>query len=238
MEVCDDIAYCLSDIEDGIEKQLTDFRTMKEYLVLRVRSGSQPKILSELLSAAEDIDQSIRGSALLQKTKFLKFKIALVRRLIDMAVKAFVQNHQAILDGSHFGSILNTDEGTLLGELKNFAREHLFCSKEAYDLELLSNSVIKGLLESFLPLLSMETNDFQGVVDRTAEYGKLELEKRLCMMLPKRHVQNYRWQTTERTHPEPALRAHLVLDYIAGMTDTHALEVFQILNGVKATARA
>jgi len=238
MEACDDIAYCLSDIEDGIEKGLTDFRTMEEYLDDRVKSESQGEMLSTLLSTAKDIDSSICGTSLRQKTKFLKFKIALVRSLINMAETAFVDNCGAILDGSHRRPLLSTDEGTVLGELRNFAKDYLFSSKEAYDLELLSNAVIKGLLESFLPLLKMRAYDFQRVLEGKTENGKRELEKRLCMMLPGRHVQNYRWQTSEMAHPEPALRAHLLLDYISGMTDTYALEVFQILNGVKATARA
>ena len=238
MEACDDIAYCLSDIEDGIEKGLIDFRTVEEYLSKRVVAATETSALSTLLTEAKNIDSSISGPSLVQKTVFLQFKIALIRTLINKAETSFVENYEPILRGSHRAPLLNTDDGTILGELKHFAREYIFSSKEAYDLELLSYSVIKGLLESFLPLFKMKTESFERVVDRKTKYGELELEKRLCMMLPGRHVQNYRWQVKEGLHPEPALRAHLFLDYISGMTDTHALEVFQILNGVKATARA
>ena len=238
MEACDDIAYCLSDIEDGIEKELVDFRTVEEFLAARVVDTNDASTLSRLLAVAKDIDPSICGHSLQQKTMFLLFKIALVRTLANKAEEAFVENLKPILDGSHHEPLLSRDGGTILGELRSFAEEHIFSTKEAYDLELLSNSVINGLLESFLPLFKLETESFQKVLDRKTERAELELEKRLCMMLPARHVQNYRWQVKEGVHPEPALRAHLLLDYVSGMTDAHALEVFQILSGVKATARA
>lgn len=238
MEACDDIAYCLSDIEDGIEKGLADFRSVDEYLSDRVKSGELWQTLPNLLSWAKQIDPSIRGQALVDKTKFVRFKIVLIRNLIDTAVDTFVDNCDAILMGKYHRPLLGTEDTTILGELKSFAKQYLFASKEAYDLELLSNAVIKGLLDSFLPLLRMEGYEFQNVLEGKTDYGKRELERRLCMMLPGRHVQNYRWQLEEGKHPEPALRAHLILDYISGMTDTHALEVFQILHGVKAKVRA
>lgn len=238
VEACDDIAYCLSDIEDGIEKGLVSFQTVEEFLTKRVVQQDEATTLSTLLAKAKEITPPIYDGSLLQRTIFLQFKIELVRTFIDRAEEAFAVNYDAIMSGAFRTPLLPTGEGTILGELKHFAKENIFSSKEAYDLELLSNSVIKGLLDSFLPLFTLKTETFHKVLGRKTEYGELELEKRLCLMLPKRHVQNYLWQVDEGSHPEPALRAHLFLDYISGMTDTHALEVFQILNGVKATARA
>lgn len=238
MEACDDIAYCLSDIEDGIEKGLVDFSSVAEYLTNRVVDPTDANTIISILEEAKSYNSSSYGLLLAQKTMFLQFKIALVRALINKAKAAFLEDLRPILEGSHSEPLLSSDAGTILGELKNYAMDYIFSSKEAYDLELLSNAVIKGLLESFLPLFKMGTESFQKALNRRTERGELELEKRLCLMLPGRHVQNYRWQVQQNQQLEPALRAHLFLDYISGMTDTHALEVFQILSGVRARVRA
>jgi dGTP triphosphohydrolase len=38
-------------------------------------------------------------------------------------------------------------------------------------------------------------------------------------------------------YPEPFHRMHLVVDFVAGMTDTYALKIFRILSGITTSVR-
>ena len=122
-----------------------------------------------------------------------------------------------------------------------FAHKHLFKSKQAYDLELCSYKVLQGLLDRLEPLLVLNTEEFLRLVKDwdAIEKGKMVLEKKLFLLIPPKHLLAY--QSDLEIHGknlEPILRAHLIVDYISGMTDNHALHVYQLLSGISARVRA
>jgi dGTPase len=63
----------------------------------------------------------------------------------------------------------------------------------------------------------------------------LDLEMRLAHMLPPVAIRAYRQKIDEDDSPlsEWHHRAHLILDYICGMTDHFALKTFQLLSGIR-----
>jgi dGTP triphosphohydrolase len=46
-------------------------------------------------------------------------------------------------------------------------------------------------------------------------------------------VAAYEWFTSRDGDLEPFYRAQLVVDYIAGMTDSHVLKIFNMINGTQ-----
>ena len=239
MEAADDIAYCISDIEDGIEKNIITERDFFEELKKEFDkcglTGEFP--LGDFdwskLDKKDNIDR-------LEGDEFFNFKVSYTQQSIIKAVEFFCSHLSSIFEGkvkSLFPD--NSDESKALDCLKNLARKKLFRSPEAENSEIAGLQIVSGLLEKFKPLLICSEENFNLLRDAretpSAVFGKnLDVEWRLFNRLPKKHLQSYLDQKegTEK-YPEWYLRAHLIVDYISGMTDTFAFEQYQLLSGIK-----
>lgn len=245
MEASDDIAYCLSDIEDGIEKKIITSDMFFEYLQDEVRTAFKtkeitPKEKSSILEKIKSFTPKKNRNFVKDDSYFIDFKIGFTRWLIDEAVKNFMSQNDKILNGTYGDSLLSNKSiaGKLLSYVKKIARRYLFSSKEAFDIELSGYTIVHQLLKSFLPLLKVDSIEFEKILNDEVEKGKFEYEKRLAWLLPKKHFKVYRHMLDKGDVSERILRIQLVIDYIAGMTDTHALKVFQILKGIKIGVRS
>ncbi len=61
----------------------------------------------------------------------------------------------------------------------------------------------------------------------------LDFELRLLRRLPKNHIKKYILSVEADPSNEIIYRAHLIVDYISGMTDDFALEMYQLLEGIR-----
>jgi dGTPase len=237
MEAADDIAYCISDIEDGIEKRIltaADFFHELDDEWQKQREARDPANFP-----LGHIDKTLEG-----KECFFFFKTSYSRQAIKAAQKSYLEKEKELLSGKH-SSLFPDDslEGKATKCLKNVARQRLFRSPEAENPELAGYRIIEGLLQSFEPLLSCTESDFQKLLaaldNPSAAAGKgLDLHWRLFNKLPKKYVQTYQDHLKKpfgKGIPEWYFRAHLVVDFIAGMTDMFALELYQTLNGIRLT---
>ncbi|MDP2308942.1 MAG: dGTPase [Pseudomonadota bacterium] len=237
MEAADDIAYCLSDIEDGIEKGIL----------------GQEEALRRLNEAWDSLERPPGSTNLIEhyadgKSDFFLLKVKLTRHLVESAAAEYTKHHAKVLEGSA-GSLLDSDdvpsdEVLALKALKRFARKHLFRNYDAESVELAGYATITGLLERYRPLLTCTSEDMERV-EAFIEKGKKlgdgkELLVRLYNRLPKKYRAAY-WHARQNVAAKGAgaglaewhLRAHLIVDYVAGMTDEFALQEYQMLSGIK-----
>jgi dGTPase len=252
MEAADDIAYCMSDIEDGIEKNILSAGEFLEEVVHEWRGMNGESHVFPLLEdkrkrALEQHKErcaklSLSERADLDQEEFFEFKSSYAREAINVAIKAFITNADRISDGS-LPSLFeeNTDAGRALQCLKNVARRKLFRSQEAENPELAGYKIITGLLDGFQPLLECSKENFDLLREAKSKPSvlkekRLDLEWRLFNKLPRKHLQAYEDQLEEfdsKIYPEWYLRAHLLVDFISGMTDRFALQTYQLLNGIR-----
>lgn len=243
MEAADDIAYCISDIEDGIEKGIVSERQFalelsRIWRVKLFKRESTPSI--DLMSIAGcDTQQGLRGF------DFFKFKTNFTRTLIDRAATIYAERHNDIINGNMRELFEEgSDERLLLDSLKELARRLLFRSLDVEKIELAGYSIIRGLLESHRVLLECSLPCFFRLVECLTRPNALQhedgldVEWRLMHRLPTKYVTVYKHALSKETksgvYPEVEWfhRAHLIVDYITGMTDRFALDTFQILTGV------
>ncbi|MCP3957170.1 MAG: dNTP triphosphohydrolase [bacterium] len=223
MEAADDIAYCLSDIEDALKKRV-------------VSEGEVRRDLSETLLRHWPDSVKVPANAR-RGARFLLFRFSFTRWLVQRAVAIFCGNSDSLSDGSFAKPLLDCDQEArmALDKLKGFTRRRIFIAPEAVDIELSGARVVEGLLDAFRDLLRLDPDAFQNVLDSIESGGRRdwEIETRLAALLPTKQILTYRALVSEKSRLEPVWRTHLILDYISGMTDGHSLKVFQMLRGIQ-----
>ena len=209
MDTADEIAYSMSDLEDGLEKRIITDDDLK-------------KIFGET---------SFPNGVL---KPFIAFKTRVINQAVTAAAETFSKGLEAVLAGEDFELIDPGSEiGELLGKVNQFARDRIYSDDAAEKVELAGRSVIKGLLNHFGELIKLPEEDFADLVRNDGKAIKekgLDFQIRLYRRLPKSYCEKY---TAEERGTELQRRAHLIVDFISGMTDDFALETYQILEGIR-----
>lgn len=209
MDAADDIAYSMSDLEDGLEKQI---------------------ISMEDLSRAFGTDRFVEGSV----DAFVRFKTGVINQAVEKVADSFVSNLDAILQGEEVKLLpTSSDIGALIKKVNEYAKMHIYTDKSAEQVELAGRSVIRGLLDHFGVLRDLSAADFATLLaeDSDAIRNKhLDFHIRLLRRIPKSYRNKYRF---EPKGDEQVRRDHLLVDFVSGMTDDFALESYQILQGIR-----
>ncbi len=224
MEAADDIAYCLSDIEDALEKGVVSQDAFRVFIAAEGHERHWPK---------ENVAKWSRHGA------FIEFRTRSTRWLVDRAAELFLSNRQEALSGELRQPILDLDDECrrFLRSLKKFARENIFFSPEAVGVELSGFHIVTGLMDAFSPLLDVSREDFALAVEkrlRADSASQLALQSRLASLLSSKHRLAYSEAVDANGGMEPVFRLHFLVDYVAGMTDSHALRVFHTVRGFPA----
>ena len=126
----------------------------------------------------------------------------------------------------------DSEIGGLLAKVKGFAKAEIYSHPSAERVELGGRSVISGLLTHLRALLDLEEAEFLALLESKESPAKKELQfhQRLLRLLPTAYKEKYR---IARKGDEKDRRAHLIVDFIAGMTDDYALQTYQVLQGIR-----
>ncbi|WCP79341.1 dNTP triphosphohydrolase [Vibrio harveyi] len=279
MEASDDISYCISDIEDGIEKGIIQEPEFKKDILNSISAIGEQFVDNTILSALEKSLSPKPESAI---GPFLNFKTCLSNFLVDSVANKFVKHYQAFLDFEITEEIIaeGTIEYALLDALKVYTGKYLFTSSEAECMELSGFAIISGILEEYEALLTLDKekflhlvrNDYSGI-----KKNNLHIHRRLFNRLPQKHLNAYKCSVIGKSIPvlkkellderniedeqeqrdvlekdfddyfdsifadnygsvessiEWNLRAHLVVDFVSGMTDQFSMEFFHMLKGI------
>jgi len=232
MEAADDIAYCLSDIEDGIEKNIISFQELIEHIQKNVNS------LCETHRTFWEQVKKHANKDSLPTSQFIALRTFLINKSTSTAADHYAANEADILDGSFSESLLDksSSEYAILEIIREFVSKNVYTAREAEMLELAGNSAISGILEKLKPILDLPKDSFDALLNEDNKQIKnlgLHTEKRLLHLIPTQCKKCYRSQTLASPHLEWFNRAHLVIDYISGMTDDYALDIYQKLAGIK-----
>lgn len=209
MDASDEIAYSMSDIEDGLEKLILSEDDLKK-----------------------EFGGEYFGSGAIKP--FVAFKTKIINMAVSEAASSYVDNIEGILSGESVDLVSRRSEaGDILRRVKQLAREQIYTDEAAERVELAGRSVIKGLLNHFGELISLPEEQFSALLrndSREIRNLGLDFQARLLRRLPRSYCEKY---TDASRGKEIVRRAHLVVDFISGMTDDFALETYQILEGIR-----
>ncbi|WP_075123019.1 dGTPase [Burkholderia paludis] len=239
MEAADDISYCLSDIEDALEKNIIRGQDFVKWLKRKTDPEANTTIKAILLRLPDDVDSPQENTSSL--AWYVTFRTTVTNALVNEGARLFIRHQQAILDGTYFDLLDKSDTADqLLGAVKGFSREYLYTSRVVRQREILAYEVVTGLLDRFGILLDLRADQACDLL-KGQPVANLEhvLAPTLCSFLGKKQILAYRHavDTNPGTVSDPAereiaewfARAHLLADYVSGMTDDYAIASFQRL---------
>jgi dGTPase len=252
VEAADDISYCISDMEDGIDQgvfTVSDF--FSELQVWIDKPDSKQPALVDLRKTAQKRSDDAKGTKDSGEAKdhFMRFKTDFSRTMIEEAAKAYGDGSASdIRNGSRPGLLDETDAEDLLETLKGVARKFLYIDEKVQRPFLAGLRIVHGILDQYGELLELTREDFTLLrnawksADRTAVHKKkLHTLLPLLDRLPAHYLDVYDSSLKEaeslKEWGEDAwewfCRAHLIVDYLSGMTDDFAYRSYQVISGAK-----
>lgn len=245
MDAADDIAYCLSDIEDGVEKGVITVRDfvqhLKEYVEGETEGG-----MEELKKLLNEIELGLRPKVSMESKLLWAPLRSRLNRMISTTIGArFVRNHEN-KEVAHYGdSLVSPEDGkrSLLNHVKNFAKEHLYSCDVVMRREMAGHSILTTLLESYKELMNCSLPRFRSIIDGQKidkDEKPITVQRALVRRLPSKYMKIYdlhcatvKGQPLELLH-ERIFRIRLILDYITSMTDDFARRSFVLVSGHEA----
>jgi dGTPase len=258
VEAADDISYCISDMEDGIDQEMfTPFQFFDEI----VNRWSPANDLKDLLKDARDWRDEIldkKKDVGLAKDLFFKFKTSFGATMIKKAADLYGDGNSEDIKKGTRSDIFECKDGkdakALLDCLKTIAREYLYPKHKVERPFLAGLNVVHGILESFGKLLRLTQEQFSILREawRSGERGEvksqnLETLLPLLDLLPLHYLEVYDYGVAfedQSNEEAPSMgkkwgqenwewfcRAHLIVDYLSGMTDDFAYRTYQVISG-------
>ena len=198
VEAADDICYQMMDIEDAYKLKLLTPREAKELYLLFLDEKKQQRV-EEVFSFVSDENEQI---AYLRAT--------VIGILIKECTKVFIDNEEAILEGTFEGALIKHISSPLneaYQQCSKVAFEKIYRSRDVLDIELAGFYVISTLLELMIDAVQSP-------------------EKAYSQLLINRVSSQY-----DIKAPTLYGRIQAVLDYLSGMTDVFALDLFRKIKG-------
>jgi len=248
VEAADDISYCIGDMEDGIDQGIiTPGQVFAELSPWIVRTDKAPTLadLREILrDAQEKVISADLGGA---KDLFTVFKTSFTAAMIEECALAYGDGSaEDIQTGTREGLLDHSDAEDLLEILKSIARRFLYPADRVQRPFLAGLRVIHGILDEYGRILFLTQEQFALLREswrapdrrRVSDEG-LETLLPLLDNLPPHYLDVYDSSVADNISKEKwgretwelFCRAHLILDYLSGMTDDFAFHMYQVISG-------
>ncbi|WP_281647669.1 dGTPase [Parendozoicomonas sp. Alg238-R29] len=238
MEAADDIAYCIADLEDAVDKGILNLKQLQQLLQEEWDNQCKRAGLGFSRYLPGIVDQALDDNA--SSHLFVtRFRTRLVKDLVDYATIRYCDHHQAIFDGSQDEPLIDggSEQHLALLTLKWVARKHVFSQPEVETPELRGYAALMGLLDIYRPLLEISRESFTEIVN--GEPNKHFIVQRLYHRLSGKHREAYNSALADLEGSDDELRAlewyyrcRLIIDYMSGMTDNFVLDEYQCLSAI------
>ncbi len=216
LESADDIAYMMADIEDAFKKGILNNEILRGVLIkyLNLTNEKENEILLSLGEIEVDRDYPKPW-----EIKMQIFRKRMHNFMMDEVIETFMYHYEDIMAGRYERELLECSDAV---HLKNAFQEILgiiIGDKDVIKLEIAGDRVLRVLLREFTNAVISPKRDMPGTK-----------EAKLYRLMSS----NYRFIKERYPYKNPLYNElRLVTDFICGMTDSYALELYHSLNAIK-----
>jgi dGTPase len=216
LEAADDIAYSAADIEDGIKLGIINIFDVREIFFknLTVNKDIVINKIDELIKLYSE--RNLNKSIIIQK-----FRIHTQRIMIEEIINSFIDKYDEIMNGELEEEIIDISKASDIRKAYKKLQYKVFDDKNIVKKEIAGWEAIYGLLKIFTkasesPNFKPEGNTY---------------ESRLYKMISSSH--RIVFEEVETYKNEEYKKLQLIVDFITGMTDSYAINLYQELKGIK-----
>lgn len=216
LEAADDIAYSAADIEDGIKLGIINIFDVRDIFVknLTVNKESVIKKIDELIKLYSE--KNLNKSIIIQK-----FRIHTQQIMIEEIINSFQDKYEEIMNGELEEEIIDISKASDIRKAYKKLQYIVFDDKKIVKKEIAGWEAIYGLLKIFIKASESPNFTTQGNT----------YESRLYKMISSSH--RIVFEEIEGYENFEYKKLQLVVDFISGMTDTYAINLYQELKGIK-----
>ncbi len=203
VEAADDISYQIMDVEDAHKLGILS----TEQTVSLLMSFFNPDEDSSFISKKDSIFKDVTDTN--EQIAFLRASV--INHLVNNVSTVFLENEERILSGEFPGSLVNYLPETSKQAIKtcgDVAWEKIYNHHSVIEIEITGYNVLNTILNNFITAL----------FDSSADYSK-----KLLSLLPLQYKEQ---------HADDYSKIRSILDFISGMTDLYALDLYKLIKGI------
>jgi dGTPase len=204
VEAADDICYQIMDIEDAHKLNILTTQETKELLLSFYHPERDKKCLERISETCQEVTDINEQIAYM--------RAGVIGKLIADCVKVFVDHYEEIMEGKFQSSLIKkVDEVSLLAYEKctKVAITRIYRHRSVVEIELAGYKILGTLLDEFV----------NAVFESKSFYAK-----NLLSLIPEQY------DVGEGSDYEKMMS---VLDFISGMTDVFALDLYRTIKGIE-----
>lgn len=216
LEAADDIAYSAADIEDGIKLGIINIFDVREIFIknLTVNKDIVINKIDELIKLYSE--KNLNKSIIIQK-----FRIHTQRIMIEEIINSFVEKYDEIMNGQLEEEIIDISKASDIRKAYKKLQYKVFDDKNIVKKEIAGWEAIYGLLKIFTKASESPNFKPEGNTYESRLYKMISSSHRIVF----EEIETYKNQEYKKLQ--------LIVDFITGMTDTYAINLYQELKGIK-----
>lgn len=219
LEAADDIAYRTADIEDAYKKRCFNYDTLLGELKTYVPDTYAVTVLEKQYEKA--VRMKIDNPHLYAIQNWV---VRLQGYFIYAATDGFTSNYRKIMEGTYKSDLFEGNVAAdILKALGKIAYKYAFTSMPILKLEIAADTIISFLLDKLVP----------AAISYDSGYKMGMMEEKMIRLISENYMEIYHHYSKGKSKEEKLyLRLLLVTDYVSGMTDSFAKNLYQELNGI------
>lgn len=203
-EAADDICYGIVDLEDGYRLGCISYSEISELL--------------EQFLTDEDYQWEEKNKDPNERLVYLRAKA--ITRLVNETTEAFQDHETSLLAGTQNAELLSViPSAKALKDIKDMTKQNVYSMRGVLEIETAGFKIIPGLLDVFVDGIS---RGFEEEKTNDALFARKVVE-----LIPSSFLEEGR-----KPSDCPYKRLLSAVDFVAGMTDTFALDLFRKIRGV------
>ncbi len=206
VEAADDICYSIIDYEDAHRLGILTFEEVREDLLQLIELNPQEN-RSRLYQNLENLREDKNESVAYLRAKAINF-------LVRSCAQVFLENQEALLKGEFKTSLMDslTELRVPLERIAKKSVGKIYNHESVIKIELAGFKIMSGLIEDLVEAALTSVNMRQ------------KRHKKLLSLVPLQ----FRFEEQDSAYE----KVMCMLDYVSGMTDNYALELYRNLRGI------